>query len=257
MSKKVVYTGMKNVLMTCTIVFTGIMSVCFLFAAVLFLINIIHTYVAEKAAEPSSLKVAYEQALSEEGSVWVAEEIDAWFYVSDYSVEKYGGRAYGKILINNEWRDAVLLDWDSYGRGDDGKLSAELVEEDGKMSIFSGGDITFTENEIIYEGFKCWEGFFEELDKITYKKLASLRYGGTPYWSEDTDIRFELFSDGIFEMKKEGTTVRGFIKFDCYDIILEVSENETYVFNRGENGNLIYIGAKSNNDILKGRYIFY
>lgn len=43
----------KNPLMICIIVFTGIMSVCFLFAAVLFLINIIFTCVAKKTAEPS------------------------------------------------------------------------------------------------------------------------------------------------------------------------------------------------------------
>jgi len=58
-------------------------------------------------------------------------------------------------------------------------------------------------------------------------------------------------------MYRNGTTFKGFIRFDCYDIILEMSEEENYVFNRGENGSLIYDDEKSQNDVLIGQYIFY
>lgn len=246
-----------NVLTICMTVFFAIMSVCFLFLAVMILTDIICTSVAKKKAEPSSLKVAYEQALSEEGSVWVAEEIDAWFAVSDYYEEKHSGRAYGKIFVDNQWEDAVLLIWNSRGKGDEGILSTDLVDEDGHETIFVGGNITFTENEIIYEGFSSYIECFNELDNITYKKLDSLSYGNGGYWSEKTDIEFELFSNGIFEMERDKAKVKGLLQFDYYDIILEVSENETYVFNRGENGDLIYVESKSNNEYLMGEYVFH
>ncbi len=192
-----------------------------------------------------------------ENTMWVSENPQAWFIISENSKFKvrYSEQQCGAIYINGKWNSYVpvnffvsRVDFSAMEQWEEN--NTEYAEEG-----FSGNWKRKLNGTFTVQIFDEYQNFFgEELKTLKYHAFPAIT--NYRYTAESSDITFTLYNDYTASIHyADGTEVECDAWQEYYSLILEVSEEDKYVFTR-DGTSLVYDADNSSGDLFEEGDIF-